>query len=52
MDAFDSCLLALEYTDDLEVGGVAAMSRNARINQNRRNGANGGNSGGGIIYFP
>ena len=49
MDAFDSYLRALEATTGLEVGGGAALPINARRNQNRRNGDNGGNSGGGIV---
>ena len=49
VDAFDSYLCALEATYSLEVGGGADLSINIRINQNRRNGANGGNSGSGIV---
>ena len=47
-----SSLSALEDTDGLEVGRGAALSRNAKKNQNKRNCANGGNSGGAIFDIP
>ena len=52
LEAFDTRLCALEDTSGLEVGGGADLSRNARINQNKRNGANGGISGGMIVNIP
>ena len=45
---FYSCLRALEDTVGLEMGGGVALSRNARRNHSRSNGANGGNSYNGI----
>ena len=52
VDAFDYQLRALEDTVGLEVGGVAALSINARRNQSRRNGTNGGEIGNGIVNIP
>ena len=52
VDAFDPRLRALEATAGLEVGRGAALSRNARRNYNRSNGANGGKSGSGIVNIP
>ena len=52
VEAFDSRLSALEAACGLEVGGGAALSRNTRRNQNRRNGSDGVNSVGGIIDIP
>ena len=52
VDAFESCLRALEATVGLEVGGGMALPRNARINQSRRNGAHGGNNYNGITDIP
>ena len=49
VDAFDSRLCDLKDTSGLEVGGGVNISRNARINQSRRNGANGGNNDNGIV---
>ena len=51
MDTFYSRICDLEDTAGLDVGGGAALSRNARKNQNRRNGAYVGNSRGGIVYI-
>ena len=48
LDDFYSRLHDLEATNGLEVGRGAPLSRNARRNQNRSNGADGGNSGSGI----
>ena len=52
VEAFDTRLCALEDTSGLEVGGGADLSRNSRINKNKRNGANGGISGGMIVNIP
>ena len=52
VDAFYSCLHALEAIAGLEVGVGVHLSRNARRNQNRQNGANRGNRGNGIINIP
>ena len=51
VDAFYSRLRDLEATSGLEVGGGAALSINARRNQNRRNSDNYRNSGGGIVII-
>ena len=52
VDAFDSRLRALEATSGLEVGGGVALLRNARRNQIRRNGANGGKNDNGTVNIP
>ena len=52
METFDYCLRALEATSDLEEGGGEDLLINARRNQNRRNDANDGNSGGGVVNIP
>ena len=52
VNTFEYLLCALEDTAGLEVGGGAALSRNAGRNHNRRNGANGSNSGSGIVNIP
>ena len=52
VEAFDSCLRALEATSGLEVGGGVDLLRNIRRNQIRRNGANGGNNDNGIADIP
>ena len=52
VDTFYSCLRVLEATAELEVGGVVALSKNSRINQIRRNGANGGKNDNGIVNVP
>ena len=52
VDAFDSCLCALEATAGLEVGGGVDMSRNSRINHSRSNGANGWKNDNGIADIP
>ena len=52
VDAFDSCLRALESKYGLEVGVGVAMSRNSRINQSRGTGANGGKNDNGIANIP
>ena len=49
VEAFDSCLCALEATSGLEVGGGVALSKKSRRNHSRRNGANGGNNDNGIV---
>ena len=52
--AFDSFLHSLEATSGLDVGGGEPLSRNARRNKNRRNGANGSdlNGGGWTVDIP
>ena len=52
VNAFDYRLHALEATSGLEVGGGVDLSRNSRINQNMRNGANGGKNDNGIADIP
>ena len=52
VDAFESRLRALEATSGLEVGGGVALLRNARRNQIRRNGANGGKNDNGTVNIP
>ena len=52
VDAFDSRLRALEATAGLDMGEGVALLRNARRNQSRSNGANGGNNDNGIADIP
>ena len=52
VDAFDSRLGALEDTADLEVGVGVYLLRNAKRNQSRKNGTNGGNNDNGIADIP
>ena len=52
VEAFESSLSALETTAGLELGGGVTLSRNARRNQIRRSGANGGNNDNGITNIP
>ena len=52
VDDFNSRLRALEDTAGLEVGRVVDLLRNARRNQIRRNGSNGGKNDNGIVDIP
>ena len=52
MDAFGSLLLVLGAISGLEVGEGVALSRNAIINQSRRNGADGRKNYNGISDVP